>query len=436
VPAGGVSNPVMGVVRARAAVPARRRALEAALGAGLLVGIWMAGAPGCASGGGRAGAPKAAAPNSGLTSLAAEPPAQDLKLVSTLGTRAGPLSEAEKAQLVQQAVDDLRAFQNRNPGAQVPSLNALLAEPTDVGSILGAGSTPPPGEPIPTPPEPTLAAPTADVLAASSAAWNSLPPPKAARPAAPSQLAQADPDEPVAELARRMAALLRGVPGSEKVPDAVALAAIESVRPGILSDLESEGNVLGRRLSEQDRRTLIDARERTLKDPDKAGEALVRSLARITPPSRLKVLRAQLCRRVEGYGRYEPFASDTFAAGAPIRMIVYTEIDGFAARPAREGDPVQPSAPLGEQLSVELAQSLTLYHDPSGLQAWHVPAQRVVETSRVKRRDFYLIHRVELPATLTVGRYLLKVTVTDKTTGVSDEVNLPINVVAAIRTSR
>ncbi|MCE7973047.1 MAG: hypothetical protein DYG92_01790 [Leptolyngbya sp. PLA1] len=229
-----------------------------------------------------------------------------------------------------------------------------------------------------------------------------------------------------------MARLLREPPpGSERLSDAAALAAIESVKPGVLATIEAPTNALGTKLSPADLHALIDARERLLANPTEANRTLLKSLAKIAPAGGVRVSRAVLCRRVEGFGRYEPLTTDTFIAGRPIRAIVYTELDGFMARAARPGDPAQQGVPIGEQVSVELTQSLTLFHDSDGLQAWHKPAQRVVETTRAARRDFYLIHTIELPANLTIGKYRLKVTVTDVTSGAADEVSMPITIVAS-----
>lgn len=289
------------------------------------------------------------------------------------------------------------------------------------------------GVPVPGTPPPAAPAPVreldAGVLNAAAIAWEEAASKAQAggvtKPVAASAISAED---PLLELASRMAGMLAGPEGT-RIPDAVALAAIEGVKPGVLTDLEAPTNVLGSRLSAEDRAVLLAARERVLASPSAASEALVKALARMSPPAALRIARSALCRRVQGFGRFDAFESDSFVAGRPIRLIVYVEIDGFSARPARDGDPAQAGIALADQVSIELAQSLTLYHDPSGLQAWHRPAQRVVETSRAKRRDFYLVHQVELPGTLTVGRYRLKVTVTDKTTGASDEVTMPVNVV-------
>jgi hypothetical protein len=177
-------------------------------------------------------------------------------------------------------------------------------------------------------------------------------------------------------------------------------------------------------------RTLADARDRILAQPGAANESLTKTLARLAPPPALKIGRAVLCTRVQGFGRYDPLSTDTFIAGKPIRAIVYIELDGFMSRPARAGDPVDSAMSLSEQVSVELSQSITLFHDPSGLQAKFVPPKTVVDTTRNKRRDFYLIQQIELPATLTIGKYNLKITVKDMTSSGEAEAVLPVKVVA------
>ncbi|MDX2131640.1 MAG: hypothetical protein SFY69_06285, partial [Planctomycetota bacterium] len=277
--------------------------------------------------------------------------------------------------------------------------------------------------------------PAADdrVLTAAEKAWETKAPTiragGAGREVGGAALAARGPDAALLDLARRMSALLREPPET-KIDDAAALAAIEALRAGVLRDLESPSNVLHAGLDERDRLALLEARARVAATPGEANASLTRRLAGIAPGPGMRIVRGLLCTRVQGFGRYEAFASTTFAAGSPIRAIVYTELDGFGSRPAREGDPAMKDVALAEQTSVELTQELGLYTEPGGLRAWHKPGQRVIETTRGRRRDFYLIHTIELPRTLSVGRYVLKATVTDVTTGASDEVNIPITVVA------
>jgi hypothetical protein len=345
---------------------------------------------GCAST--PSGSTRTDAPSAGLNALTANS-SSDLTL------RPVPtFSEDERSALARQAAIDLEA--------------ALAERQTDQ----------PTKQPRSPEEAPQVRAADAGILDAALRAWEQPTPPPESNPPAP-----ASPEDPGVALARRMAEALRR-PESQRPPDALALGAIESLLPGALAELDTPGGVLNASLSPEDLRALREARERVLASPTSAGESLVRALAGRAMP--LRIVRGLLCRRVEGFGRYNAFESPRFIAGKPLRVIVYTELENFAPRPAREGDPVQPGVSLSEQFTVDLTQSLTLYHDPSGLQAWHKPAQRVLETTRGRRRDFFLVHTIDLPATLTIGRYFLKVTVTDKTSGSSDEVNLPIEIVA------
>jgi hypothetical protein len=239
------------------------------------------------------------------------------------------------------------------------------------------------------------------------------------------------PEDPLLELAKRMASLLRDQgEGRAKFPDAVALAPIEAMQPGVLADLESPKNALGPKLTIEDRRALTDARDRILAQPGAANESLTKTLAKLAPPPSLKIGRAVLCTKVKGFGSYDPLNTDTFVVGRAIRAIVYIELDGFMSRPARASDPIDPALSLADQVSVELSQSITLFHDPSGLQAKFIPWKTVVDTSRNKRRDFYLIQQIVLPESLTIGRYNLKITVKDVTSGSEAEAVMPINLVA------
>ncbi|MEM1422887.1 MAG: hypothetical protein AAGH64_02680, partial [Planctomycetota bacterium] len=58
------------------------------------------------------------------------------------------------------------------------------------------------------------------------------------------------------------------------------------------------------------------------------------------------------------------------------------------------------------------------------------PEERITDFSRNRRRDFYTIQIVELPATLTIGRYHLRLTVTDAHSGEEAQAVVPIDVVA------
>lgn len=133
----------------------------------------------------------------------------------------------------------------------------------------------------------------------------------------------------------------------------------------------------------------------------------------------LRITDAKLCTRVGGFGDYSELSVNAFLAGRAARVVVYTEIDRFATRSG-----------AGRMQTVELSQELDVYHDADGAHCWKRPAQSVTESSRVKRRDFFITNAIELPPTLSVGKYRMKITMRDLTGNSVAETTVPFTVVA------
>jgi len=132
----------------------------------------------------------------------------------------------------------------------------------------------------------------------------------------------------------------------------------------------------------------------------------------------LTIRRAALARRVEGFGAFEPLPTPLLA-GRSHPMGLYIEIEGFSRKPDGQ-----------RRYVVELGEEVTVRHEADDLLAWRRPEQIVRDVSLNKRRDFYLVDRIDLPATLTVGRYILKARVRDVATGQIAEAAIPFEVVA------
>lgn len=128
----------------------------------------------------------------------------------------------------------------------------------------------------------------------------------------------------------------------------------------------------------------------------------------------------QLCRRVEAFGVYDAFETNTMMAGrvTPWR-IVYVELDHFTSR-QNVGSKVH---------QVRVTQEVTLY-DRDGLVVWRQPRAEITDESRNRRRDFFIVQLIRLPANLGVGEFNLKVTVTDLADGSQDEAMVSLKVVA------
>ncbi len=127
----------------------------------------------------------------------------------------------------------------------------------------------------------------------------------------------------------------------------------------------------------------------------------------------------ELCEKVMGYGVYDAFPDHTFVAGREQKLIVYVELDHF--KPMESAD--------GEGYEVRLRQELELY-ESNGFEVWsHEPVQ-ITDVSHNKRRDFFVVQLVTLPAQLRMGQYHLKIRVYDENAGTRDEATLEIRLVA------
>lgn len=247
----------------------------------------------------------------------------------------------------------------------------------------------------------------------------------------------------VEESARALAAALRrrAMEGVSPFEDLSRVAMLESIAPGVLEglgeDASGDSAALAALLAPGEREALRAAR-RTARllaasgsaDPSIAADALRSAAEGLEEAQVVRIRRAELCRRVDGFARYETFEDLAFLAGRVNRMIVYTEVDRFRQRPLGERDAGSAGAPPQSRFAVSLTQSLNLYFAEGGLLVWRRPPQTVNDFARDRLRDFYIIDTIDLPATLAAGSYTLKVVVRDEATGQQAESIIPLRLVA------
>lgn len=245
--------------------------------------------------------------------------------------------------------------------------------------------------------------------------------------------AEPTPEERAQELSVQLEAALR-----ESADDPFVLA----VRlAGLLAGEENAAARLSGlidRLPEDQRavaRAVADIVSRAGSDPDALTEALVAQADTLDEARPVRIRTLAMCSRVEGFGRYTELASTTFVAGSPMRMIIYTEVDHFDRVPmgrsvgrGGSGSLSQPDREPGYE--VRLSQELQLYHESDGLLAWRRPDEVTAYRTRSRPRDFFVVNQIELPRTLTVGAYRLKVIMRDLGDRSVDERIVPIRVVA------
>lgn len=125
---------------------------------------------------------------------------------------------------------------------------------------------------------------------------------------------------------------------------------------------------------------------------------------RLKAQADLAVPTIALCRRVDGFGVYEPIEPAEFPRGRETPVILYCEVANFSSQ-----------RPGGKRWETTLAHSATLYKE-NGVPVWSDKSTNVTDNSRNRRHDFFVVKMLKLPSTLTAGKYVLKVTVMDRQT--------------------
>ncbi|MFK7788152.1 MAG: hypothetical protein AB8C95_01495 [Phycisphaeraceae bacterium] len=133
---------------------------------------------------------------------------------------------------------------------------------------------------------------------------------------------------------------------------------------------------------------------------------MIRKIDEVFGAQPLQIEQFQLCRRVDSYGVYEPFGSTRFLAGRKNRVLVYVELENFKHEPLEDG-----------RYEVRLEQSVELYDATGETTVWRQGPVQLTDVSRNKRRDFFIVYPIDLPARLPAGSYRLKVRIADKHTG-------------------
>ena len=131
----------------------------------------------------------------------------------------------------------------------------------------------------------------------------------------------------------------------------------------------------------------------------------------------LNVPTAVLCSKVDSFGRYEPIDPAAFKVAAEHPVVLYCEVDHFASKLDAQG-----------QWRTRLTWDAALF-DESGKKVWTGKTTEVDDLSRNRRRDFFAAKVIRLPATLGVGRYLLKATMVDRQAERVAEKTIPLQIV-------
>jgi hypothetical protein len=141
---------------------------------------------------------------------------------------------------------------------------------------------------------------------------------------------------------------------------------------------------------------------------------------RLRSQAELTLHSVTLCTKVDSYGVYKAVDSDRFIAGRENQVIVYAEVENF-----------QSQATNDNQWQTKLSEEMVLYTE-SGMPVWPAKSEvdSVVDLCHERRHDFFVAKLITLPQNLTIGRYLLKLTITDQEANRVAEATTPVEIVA------
>ena len=105
-----------------------------------------------------------------------------------------------------------------------------------------------------------------------------------------------------------------------------------------------------------------------------------------------------------GYGNYTPLKPAQFVAGKRQLTHIYFEVENFASQ-----------LNANQMYETRLRVTRVLYTEGNGMPVLNDPSVNVTDYSYRRRHDYFVRSDMVLPANLTIGRYLLKVTVEDLT---------------------
>ncbi|WP_437206510.1 hypothetical protein [Planctomicrobium sp. SH664] len=121
--------------------------------------------------------------------------------------------------------------------------------------------------------------------------------------------------------------------------------------------------------------------------------------------ARLQLRNVTFCEQINSFGNYQPFETDHFRPGQPL--LIYAEVRNFSSEPTISG---YYRTRIKSTIEISKSGSDGEVVDQNTFDATE-------DLSRTLRSDYYHSYRVDLPAHLQPGSYILKLTIQDELTG-------------------
>lgn len=151
---------------------------------------------------------------------------------------------------------------------------------------------------------------------------------------------------------------------------------------------------------------LIAIRDGHMGDPAGAAaaglEAVANLAAELREASDLQISNLTICRVVTGFGQYDEIDPPRFPTLGPSEFVTYVEIANFVTRPDRDG---------WHETRFDMR---TVIMTRAGYTVHEIKDTNIIDRCRSRRTDCYIARTVQLPAALSPGDYVAKVTIVDK----------------------
>ena len=171
-------------------------------------------------------------------------------------------------------------------------------------------------------------------------------------------------------------------------------------------------------------RTLVAVRDAARDPLNRSTPAIdqTRQLAqRLRRQAPVSIDKVALVSRVNSYGDYDEVAPAEFPAGQGTHLILYAEVSNFRSEKA-DGDRYRTL--LGETVEV---------FDAKGQSVFKQVHDKIPDTCRRVRNDFFLALELALPEALAPGTYTVKATVEDKLSATADQGQVTFTIAAPKR---
>ncbi len=194
-----------------------------------------------------------------------------------------------------------------------------------------------------------------------------------------------------------------------------AVAPVPPVRPQVVDWLASEAaKPANQALFRRAVNTIADAVKNSAQDDSTRSADIRSAVLALEDRVPLGVSDLRLCRKVSGFGSFEPLPAADLKTGQPF--LVYCELTGLRYH-ARDTNYVS-----------RLSSRVELISARDGAKVWEQSLGKAEDRCHSRRRDNYASYRITLPQTLPAGDYRLRLTQTDLVANHSASSELAVNV--------